>query len=478
MRGLGRALRARLVRHPALSAERRWLPHALQWSLLLSLLLSLLFHTLLLSLTFGGQGQGLPGLGLPWHERRGQATELSVVLLPAPAGTPQMAPPPPRTLPEPAWASPAAAPAAQWPEAQAAVPALAVSESTTATVEALTAAVPALAPAPELAPVLAPAPSRAEAPEAALSATLLKPAPAPVPALMTTDRPDAAPLITRTTPVLRAPLVAAAPSASSPQGVVQGRPDDNAAAQQRQLAQLETQRQLALVEAARAETARQESARQDAARQELARQETAKQEATRRESERAAQALRQEAESQDAARQAAARQAAARADAAQQDEARREASRRAMGRQLDEEAAKRDAAAAAAASAAPTGLPLAASSTRRGRLFGRTDANAELVLYAEAWARKIQLNMTMDLLSEALKKPHTQPVVTVSVRSDGSVESVVLVRSSGAAEIDEAVQRIVRSQAPYPAFTPALAREFDVIEIRRTWHFDSAIRLY
>ena len=25
---------------------------------------------------------------------------------------------------------------------------------------------------------------------------------------------------------------------------------------------------------------------------------------------------------------------------------------------------------------------------------------------------------------------------------------------------------------------PALAREFDVVEIRRTWYFDSAIRLY
>jgi hypothetical protein len=36
----------------------------------------------------------------------------------------------------------------------------------------------------------------------------------------------------------------------------------------------------------------------------------------------------------------------------------------------------------------------------------------------------------------------------------------------------------VRSQTPYQAFPPALAREFDVIEIRRTWHFDMAIRLY
>ena len=52
--------------------------------LALALLLSLLTHTLLLSLTFGGQGRGLPGFGFPWQDRRIEAPELRVVLLPAP----------------------------------------------------------------------------------------------------------------------------------------------------------------------------------------------------------------------------------------------------------------------------------------------------------------------------------------------------------------------------------------------------------
>ena len=38
--------------------------------------------------------------------------------------------------------------------------------------------------------------------------------------------------------------------------------------------------------------------------------------------------------------------------------------------------------------------------------------------------------------------------------------------------------RIVRSQENYPAFPPALLRDYDVVEIRRTWHFDTAVRLY
>ncbi|MBK9244489.1 MAG: TonB family protein [Burkholderiales bacterium] len=75
-------------------------------------------------------------------------------------------------------------------------------------------------------------------------------------------------------------------------------------------------------------------------------------------------------------------------------------------------------------------------------------------------------------------RPHTNPMVTVAIRSDGSVESVTFVTSSGVAEIDEAIRRIVQSHAPYQPFPPGLVRDFDVVEIRRTWHFDVAIRLY
>ena len=228
-------------------------------------------------------------------------------------------------------------------------------------------------------------------------------------------------------------------------------------------------------EAARAEGARQEAARLEAARQDAARLEAARQDAARQE------AVLQEAARQTAGREEAARQVAARAEALRNEAARVEAARLearlAMGRQLNEEADRRQAAAAAAAGQDPR-LPLSLSSARRGRLFGRADANAELVLYAEAWARKIQLNTAVDTVRDAAQRSHVDPVVTVAIRSDGSVESISFVRSSGVPDIDAAVRRIVQGQLPYTAFPPALAREFDVIEIRRTWRFDSAVRLY
>jgi len=181
-----------------------------------------------------------------------------------------------------------------------------------------------------------------------------------------------------------------------------------------------------------------------------------------------------ETERQEAARRAAPGQESAR-PSDEGEEAAREARRQALGRQLDEAAARREE--ATRPTLKPDGRPYSWGSQRRARLLGRTDPNAELVLYAEAWARKVHLNMTFDMVREAAKRPHVSPLVTVAIRRDGAVESVTFVVSSGVPEIDEAVRQIVQSQAPYLPFPPALASEFDVIEIRRTWHFDTAVRL-
>ena len=65
----------------------------------------------------------------------------------------------------------------------------------------------------------------------------------------------------------------------------------------------------------------------------------------------------------------------------------------------------------------------------------------------------------------------------VAIRSDGWVESETFVLSNGVPALDEAIRRVVQSQTPYPLFPPRQAREFEVNEIRRTWHFDVAMRL-
>ena len=517
-----------------MSAERR--------RLALALLLSLLLHTLLLSLTFGGQELGLPGFGFPWQERRIEVPELRVVLMPAPA---------PATAAEPAGTSvkePLHQASIEQPVAGGAVLTLSVSSVQTPgrTAEAI---VPQTKPAAE-AKAEPDTAGSSNVPVGSERAGEAVTTPMPGPAILAMERSDEAKWVVPAAPPVPTPAIIAAPSVASPEAVMLAPREAGDVTQERiaqeareravELAKLDRaereaqrqagQREEARLEAARIESARmaavqleaqrQETVRQEAARVEVARQEAERQEAVRQtaarmesarhaavrqeaarveaarqETERVenarleaqrqeaasqevarSEAARLEAERQEAVRHAAARKEAARVLEEQEEDARREARRRAMGRQLDEEAARREAASSAARQSST--LPLSLSTARRGRLWGRTDTNAELVQYAEAWARKIQFNTPFDTVRDVAKRPHTNPMVTVAVRSDGSVESVTFVLSSGVAEVDEAIRRIVQSHVHYQAFPPGLAREFDVIEIRRTWHLDMAIRLY
>jgi len=538
--------------------ERRRLTYAL--------LASLLIHTWLLSLTFGGQGLWVPGFGLPWN-RRIDAPDLNVVVVPPQGTAAEPAVTPAAELLQHAWveqpvsSEPAPTAESQAPILQRVAPAIVPKADRRAEAN----------PGKDAASGAAPAQMPLRADRRGDKAVPSIPAPAVIAVAPIDEDTWVVPAI----PEMQAPVIAAEPSASSPETAMPSLRDTSNAAgariaqepleraaelakatpskqeEQRQAEQLEATRQEAAraenarleaaraeaarieaarveaeraeaarveatrveaeraeaarveaarveaahVEAKRAEAARVEAARIEAARVEAARVEEARIEVARIEAERAeaarveaaraeaarieaarAEAARIEAARAEAARVAAARAEAARVEAEQVEAERREAARRAIGRQLDEEAARRD---AAMALADPSRLlPPPWSSARRYRLFGRADPNAELIQYAEAWALKIQMNMTFDMVREAAKQPHRDPLVWVAIRSDGSVEAVTFVFSSGVAALDEAIRRVVDSQKPYRAFPPELSRLYDVIEIRRTWHFDTAIRLY
>lgn len=115
--------------------------------------------------------------------------------------------------------------------------------------------------------------------------------------------------------------------------------------------------------------------------------------------------------------------------------------------------------------------------SRRRSIFGKVAQDVGLMMYVEGWRLKIERNGNLNYQQSSAEKARGDPVVTVAIRSDGSVENVVIERSSGRAELDEAVRRIVRLNARYSAFPPELARRFDVIEIRRIWNFDDRLRI-
>jgi len=115
--------------------------------------------------------------------------------------------------------------------------------------------------------------------------------------------------------------------------------------------------------------------------------------------------------------------------------------------------------------------------SRRRSIIGRIDKEISLKFYVEGWRSKVERNGSLNLPRGVMTRDHGDPLVTVALRSDGSVESVHIERTSGVAELDAAVQRIVAMLAPFSPFPPEIAREYDVIEIRRVWVFGDALHV-
>ena len=465
-----------------------------------AVLVSLLAHVLLLGLALGGQSFGLPGLHFAWKEPRAGADDLRISLAPAPI------------VPDTAFSAPVAPPAMLDN-----VPAPVALQGERAAV--------VLPPAPAPAPVAAPVITALKQSDVILPVSPEAVVPDPRVQARLREAELAAAAQREAAQVEQAKQDAARAEAAHQEAVHLARLDaikqdtarQEALKQEAQRQALAKQAQLETARRAQQETAREDAAKQDAARQEqvkqaqldAAQQETARREAARQEQARQAQqeaarqeasrqaqqeAARQDAIKQDTARRDAARQEAARQDQlkqaqaqqdqlkqaqAQQDQAKqaqeaaREERLRAIGQQMKQEAAQRDAAGGNPSRSLLPGF----SSLRRGYLLSRADANTALVQYAADMARKIELNQTFDMVQDAAKQPHVAPIVTVAMRADGSVEKVTFVVSSGVPRLDEAIRQVIASQAAYAAFPPALARQYDVVEIRRTWVIDTAIRL-
>jgi protein TonB len=106
------------------------------------------------------------------------------------------------------------------------------------------------------------------------------------------------------------------------------------------------------------------------------------------------------------------------------------------------------------------------------RFVGARAEEYRFARYVEDWRGKIEkignLNYPEAARSQRL---YGSLVLTVAIRADGSVEKVVIDRSSGKKILDAAAVRILQLAAPYAAFPPDIRRDTDIIEITRTWSF-------
>jgi TolA protein len=265
-------------------------------------------------------------------------------------------------------------------------------------------------------------------------------------------------------------------------------------AEQERLAQQRAEQQKLAAEQQKAEQARAEQQKVEQARAEQQKAEQARAEQTRAEQARAEQ---QRAADQRAERERGERQAAQAAQAAREREALQAGSAGAGGRNAGPGGAgtnnapgqiPRNMLGSDLANRARdlvkgldvlSGDPPGAPRLREGRrvAVGPGERDVSLKMYVESWRQKIERNASVNFPRNWVDEQKKDPLVSVAVRSDGTVEEVTIVVSSGRADMDEAVRRIVRVNARYSAFPPDIAKKYDVIDIRRVWRFDETLKL-
>ncbi|MCS0596927.1 TonB family protein [Massilia agri] len=113
----------------------------------------------------------------------------------------------------------------------------------------------------------------------------------------------------------------------------------------------------------------------------------------------------------------------------------------------------------------------------RRALADGAERDAPLRLYVDSVRQKLERNAILGGARFGRGEVRADPLVSVSLRSDGSIDDVTIVRSSGRPDMDEAVRRFVHLNARYAAFPPNVAARFDVIEIRRVWAFAEGLKL-
>jgi periplasmic protein TonB len=103
---------------------------------------------------------------------------------------------------------------------------------------------------------------------------------------------------------------------------------------------------------------------------------------------------------------------------------------------------------------------------------GARAAEYRFARYVEDWRQKVERVGNLNYPEAARQlRLYGSMILTVAIRADGSVEKVVVDRSSGQKVLDAAAVRIVEMAAPYAAFPPDIRRDTDVLEITRTWTF-------
>lgn len=110
---------------------------------------------------------------------------------------------------------------------------------------------------------------------------------------------------------------------------------------------------------------------------------------------------------------------------------------------------------------------------RRDELYVTPDTRAsDLAPYLDSWRRRVERVGTLNYPTAAARRGlKGNPVIEVTLRQDGALQSAVIRRSSGHPEIDAAALQILRLASPYDPFPPSLNARYRVLHFAYEWQF-------
>ena len=114
----------------------------------------------------------------------------------------------------------------------------------------------------------------------------------------------------------------------------------------------------------------------------------------------------------------------------------------------------------------------------RKRFIGANAREYRFAQYEEDWRVKVERVGTLNYPPEARGKHYGHLRLTVTIRADGTVESIELDRSSGLKVLDAAAFKIVRMATPFAAFPADIRRDTDLLVITRTWFFGQGDKIW
>lgn len=114
------------------------------------------------------------------------------------------------------------------------------------------------------------------------------------------------------------------------------------------------------------------------------------------------------------------------------------------------------------------------------RFIGARAQEYRFARYVEDWRAKVERVGNLNYPEAARReKLFGNLQLTVGIKSDGSLESIEINRSSGKRILDEAAIRIVKlaGQNGFSPFPPDISQDTDILHITRTWVFTRADEL-